>query len=111
MATLTAHTLNGTDGTHADGIAVILTNLTSGVVMQSGAMDSGGRLSLNILTKDIYPAATYELVFETANYWSARNTPASVTQIALRFAMPDVEGAYHMPAILSPNSYSMWMSA
>jgi 5-hydroxyisourate hydrolase len=36
--------------------------------------------------------------------------PAAVTQIALRFAMTDPEGAYHMPIILNPNSYSMWTS-
>jgi 5-hydroxyisourate hydrolase len=52
----------------------------------------------------------YELIFDTARYWAARNMPAAVTQIALRFAMTDPEGAYHMPIILNPNSYSMWTS-
>ena len=111
MGTLTSHTLNGTDGTHAGGIAVILTNLTSGVVVLTAEMDGGGRLSQDIPAEQIDPAATYELVFDTANYWAAHNFPATVTQIALRFTMSDPEGAYHMPVILNPNSYSMWMSA
>jgi len=34
-----------------------------------------------------------------------------VQEIALRFVMPDAEGAYHMPIILNPNSYSTWMSS
>ena len=110
MATLTSHTLNGSDGTHAGDIAVTLTNLTNGAVVLTAAMDSGGRLSEIIPADHIDPMATYELVFDTSPYWSARNTPATITQIALRFAMPDPEGAYHMPVILNPNSYSMWTS-
>lgn len=111
MAILSSHTLNGTDGTHAGDIAVTLTNLTSGTVVLSTAMDDGGRLSQDIPAERIDPAATYELVFATADYWSAKNIPATVTQIALRFSMRDPKGAYHMPVILNPNSYSMWMSA
>jgi 5-hydroxyisourate hydrolase len=57
MATITSHTLNGSDGTHAGDIPVTLT-----------------------------------------------------TQIVVRFAMHDPDGAYHMPVILNPNSYSMWSS-
>lgn len=111
MAILSSHTLNGTDGTHAGEIAVTLTNLTSGAVVLSAAMDAGGRLSQVIPAEQIDPNATYELVFDTANYWAARKIPATVTQIALRFTMSDPEAAYHMPIILNPNSYSMWMSA
>ena len=43
MATLTSHTLNGSDGTHAGGIPVTLTNLNSGAVVLTTAMDGGGR--------------------------------------------------------------------
>ncbi|MDG1170001.1 MAG: hydroxyisourate hydrolase [Sulfitobacter sp.] len=111
MAMLTSHTLNGTDGTHAGEIAVTLTNLTSGAVVLTAAMDDVGRLSQDIPLKHIDVEATYELVFDTGPYWAARKMPATVTQIALRFAMPDPKGGYHMPVILNPNSYSMWMSA
>jgi 5-hydroxyisourate hydrolase len=110
MATLSSHTLNGSDGTHAGEIAVTLTNLTTGAVVLSAQMDAGGRLSQQIAPKIIDPAATYELVFDTAPYWAARALPTSVPQIALRFTMPDPDGAYHMPVILNPNSYSMWAS-
>ena len=110
MATLTSHTLNGTDGTHAGEIPVTLTNLTTSTVTFTTQMDEGGRLSENIDSKDIDPDAMYVLVFDTARYWAARNLPAAVTQIALRFTMTDPKGAYHMPIILNPNSYSMWTS-
>lgn len=111
MATLTSHTLNGSDGTHAGGIAVSLRNLASGAVVLTSEMDAGGRLAEHINPEDIDPGATYELVFDTAGYWASRGTPATVRQIALRFSMPDPDGAYHMPVILNPNSYSMWCSA
>ena len=42
MATLTSHTLNGTDGTHADGIKVTLTNLNSRETIFESYMDDGG---------------------------------------------------------------------
>lgn len=110
MATLTSHTLNGTDGTHAGGIPVTLTNLTTGAVTLTAHMDEKGRLSQSIKAEGIDPNALYELVFDTSRYWAERNIPATVMQIALRFAMSDPEGAYHMPVILNPNSYSMWTS-
>jgi 5-hydroxyisourate hydrolase len=111
MAKLTSHTLNGSDGTHASGIAVILRDLGSGTVLLTAEMDAGGRLAADIPADQIDPSATYELVLEAAPYWAARGVSATVREIALRFAMPDPNGAYHMPVILNPNSYSMWMSA
>lgn len=111
MAKLTSHTLNGSDGTHAGGIAVTLRDLASGYTLLTALMDDGGRLATDIPVDQIDPAATYELVFETGPYWAARGVNATVQEIALRFAMPDPTGAYHMPVILNPNSYSMWMSS
>jgi 5-hydroxyisourate hydrolase len=111
MAKLTSHTLNGSDGTHAGDIAVTLCDLTTGDTLLTAAMDDGGRLALNIPAEQINPEAKYELVFETGPYWAARGVTATVQEIALRFMMSDPEGVYHMPVILNPNSYSMWMSS
>lgn len=111
MAVLTSHTLNGTDGTHAGGISVTLNNLQSGETLVKSSMDQGGRLSETIPPAKLDPKATYELVFETAQYWKDRGIAARIDQIALRFTMPDPEGSYHMPVILNPNSYSMWSSS
>ena len=111
MAMLTSHTLNGSDGTHAGSITVTLTNLITRAVTFTSQMDESGRLSQSIPPQDVDPTATYELVFDTGPYWAARKMPATVTQIALRFPMQDPDGAYHMPVILNPNSYSMWSSS
>ena len=111
MAILSSHTLNGTDGTHAGGIGLTLTNLNTGEVVFRGQMDDGGRLTQKISDQEIDTKATYELVFDTAAYWNTRNITATIAQIALRFKMPKSAGAYHIPIILNPNSYSMWSSA
>ena len=115
MAVVTSHTLNGTDGTHAGGIAVTLANCATGEVLFATETDPGGRLSQEILPERIEPDARYELVFATGLYWAARGIPREGVQImdevVLRFSMPDPEGRYHMPVILSPNSYSVWWSA
>ncbi len=111
MAKLTTHTLNGSDGTHAGNIRVTLHNLAAGTVVLTAVTDDGGRLAADIPADLIDPDATYELIFETGSYWAARDVAATVREIALRFAMADPDGAYHMPVILNPNAYSMWMSS
>ena len=113
MATVSSHTLNGTDGTHAGGIVVTMTG-PNGVVFQA-EMDEGGRLSQDIHPAQIDQNAIYELVFQTGPYWLTRSIPRTgpqiMDEIALRFRMPDPDARYHMPIILSPNGYSCWWSA
>ena len=75
-------------------------------------MDSGGRLLKDVAQVDT--TATYELVFQTGDYWRERVEPRHgarvMSEIVIRFTMPDPEGRYHIPLILSPNGYSMWCS-
>ena len=80
MAILSSHTLNGTDGTHAGGIGLTLTNLNTGEVVFRGQMDDGGRLTQKISDQEIDTKATYELVFDTAAYWNTRNITATITR-------------------------------
>ena len=115
MALVTSHTLNGVDGTHACGIPVSLTRLDRTVsVLFETRMDKGGRLSQVIDVGAADPNATYQLVFDTGSFWTERlaqaRTGGIINQIVLRFQMPDPNGDYHMPVILSPNGYSTWSS-
>ncbi|KLN59045.1 hypothetical protein WH96_19485 [Kiloniella spongiae] len=115
MAFISSHTLNGVDGTHASDILVTLTRLGEKAPLFTTRMDSAGRLSQEVDIADSDPAMIYELVFATAPYWLTRNLPTENNQIifdiVLRFRMPDPYGKYHMPIILSPNSYSTWASS
>jgi 5-hydroxyisourate hydrolase len=110
MAILTSHTLNGTDGTHAGGIKVTF-SLVGGEKIFETKMDEGGRLNEKIGSEHIDPTATYELVFETGPYWIERGYNQIMDQVVLRFKMPDPTTDYHMPVIISPNSYSVWWSS
>ncbi|MBT6099676.1 MAG: hypothetical protein HOH05_15115, partial [Marinovum sp.] len=47
-------------------------------------------------------------------YWKSRELPRHgaqiMDQIVIRFSMPNPDGKYHIPVIISPNSYSVWWS-
>ena len=114
MSLVSSHTLNGVDGTHAGHIPVRLVHIASQKIIFETQMDAGGRLSQTIESEKIDVDGPYELVFDTADYWQSRNFPRKgpqiMDQIVIRFSMPDPEGQYHIPVILSPNSYSVWWS-
>lgn len=114
MAVVSSHTLNGVDGTHAGGIKVELRRLGDVAPLFAATMGDGGRLSENVELTGADPDAMYEMVFHTAAYWAARGLPQGagriIPEVVLRFSMPDPDGRYHMPIILSPNGYSTWAS-
>ena len=109
MVILTSHILNGTDGTHAGGIKVSFSKLGEVKIFETKT-DEGGRLKSKIDSVKIDSFATYELVFETGPYWIDRGFKQIMDQVVLRFKIPDPSSDYHMPIIISPNSYSVWWS-
>ncbi|WP_282606212.1 hydroxyisourate hydrolase [Pelagibius sp. Alg239-R121] len=116
MARVSSHVLNGMDGTHADGIAVTLSRIDTRESTRIFAVDTdeGGRVSVEVDLTGIDADAIYEIVFTTGHYWDKRNlqfdAKGITREVVLRFRMPDRHKTYHMPVILSPNSYSTWFS-
>ena len=112
MAVVSSHILNGTDGTHAGGIRVRLIHLKTSEEIASSETRSDGRFVETVDLKGADPTDKYELVFDAGNYWTERSmeNPQGFNEIVVRFAMPDADARYHMPIILSPNSYSIWAS-
>lgn len=116
-ATVSTHTLNGVDGIDAAGIAVMLTRIGDGLMtpLFVSCTDECGRLCEDIDLGSADPMSTYEMIFATGPYWAARETLSNpsriVHEVSLRFRMLDPHGKYHMPVILSPNSYSTWFSS
>ena len=115
MAVLSTHALNAVDGTHAGAVGVVLLRLDNAggrhVVFES-ATDEGGRLSQAVTVEET--GAEYELVFRTGPYFAALGMKPTryqiINDVVIRFRMPDPEGRYHIPLILSPNGYSVWWS-
>ena len=112
MATISSHTLNSVDGSHAGGVAVTLINIDTGTTLFTTHMDDAGRLQKQVSSDDLNPDHRYELSFYPARYWADQGIEAAhcIDEIVLRFKMPDPDARYHMPVILSPNGYSTWAS-
>ena len=118
MATLSTHTLNSVDGTHAGHVGTSLSQVGPDGVRTpifSKATDAVGRLSERIEIATADSSDEYELVFQTGAYFAQQGLPMSgmriMKTVVLRFSMPDPEAAYHMPLMIAPNSYSAWWSS
>ena len=114
MAIISSHTLNGMNGTHAGGFPVRLINITKNSEIFSTIIDNNGRLEKKVDLSLTDPADKFELLFDTGVYWNSLGLSASdnqiIREVVLRFSMPNKNARYHMPVILSPNSYSIWSS-
>ena len=114
MAIISSHTLNGMNGTHAGGFPVRLINITKNSEIFSTSMDNNGRLEKNVDLSLADATDKFELLFDTGVYWNSLGLSASdnqiISEVVLRFSMPNKDARYHMPVILSPNSYSIWSS-
>ncbi len=114
MAIVSSHTLNGTNGTHAGEFPVRLINITKNSEIFSTRMDNSGRLEENVDLSLTDELDKFELIFDTGVYWNSFGLSSSdnqiISEVVLRFSMPNKNARYHMPLILSPNSYSTWSS-
>ncbi len=114
MAIISSHTLNGMNGTHAGGFPVRLVNITKNSEIFSTSIDNNGRLEENVDLSLNDSTDKYELIFDTGVYWNSLGISASnnqiISEVVLRFSMPNKNARYHMPVILSPHSYSTWSS-
>lgn len=118
MATVSTHTLSAVDGTHAGGVAVKLVRIGrdgSRSVLLERATDGGGRFSEQVALSPADEGCEYELVFGSGAYFAtaALNRPGAqiVSEVVIRFSMPDPNGRFHIPVILAPNGYSVWWSS
>jgi 5-hydroxyisourate hydrolase len=116
MAVLSSHFLNGVDGTHAGDVGVEVVSVApdgSRHTVFTGSSGADGRFLAEIEIED--GAQEYEMVVASGPYFAARNLPAPGMQIMrviiVRFTMPDPAARYHIPIIMSPNSYSCWWSS
>jgi 5-hydroxyisourate hydrolase len=118
MAVVTTHLLNSVLGTHAGGVGVELLRIEpSGLrtTVFARATDAGGRLAETVTIADEHVGAAYELVFQTGRYFDTQSLPKParqiVSEVAVRFSMPDPNASYHIPLMIAPNSYSVWWSS
>ena len=117
MAVLSSHTLNSVQGTHAGGIRLSLIQIDGDKrkVLIDSATDEGGRFKETVELSESDSTASFEMVLQTGEYFAKQQLPKSGMQIlkevVVRFEMPKADGAYHIPFMLAPNSYSVWLSS
>ena len=110
MATLSSHLLNSVDGTHANGVKVIINQINlSGdkITFFETETDSGGRILKDFNLSENDCKCDYEMVCKTSDYFSEKKI---VSEIIIKFRMEDPKKKYHLPIIISPNGYSIWWS-
>ena len=110
MAIFSSHLLNSVNGTHANGVKVTINQINSSGVKKiflETETDQGGRILKDFELTSEDCACDYEMVCKTADYFLEKNI---VTEIIIKFKMEDPKKKYHLPIIMSPNSYTIWWS-
>lgn len=111
MAQITTHILNALDGTHASSVEVKLS--VHGTEIFSGMTDEGGRLKFCIDISIYESTDEFSLSFGIGRLFNAKSQNKSGVRInysTLSFQMPEKDGQYHIPVIMSPNGCSFWWS-
>jgi 5-hydroxyisourate hydrolase len=103
---ITTHVLDAVLGKPAAGVSVRLEKCenTAWIAMAEGVTDADGRC------RDLAPAAqsgTYRLTFETGKYLERAGRKTIYPEIAITFQCAGGEH-YHMPLLLSDNSYTTY---
>ena len=117
MATISTHTLNSVDGSHAANVRLAILRVAGDEQRETvitGATDEGGRFVRELPETEVDSQAVYELVLLVGDYFDPQGLNdvegRNLKDVVMRFQMPDVNGRYHMPFMLAPNSYSVWMA-
>ena len=105
MSAITTHVLDTVLGKPAAGIAVRLEKLeNSWVEAAASVTDADGRC--RDLAADA-PVGDYRLIFDTGSYFKRLGRVSIYPEIALTFTC-DGKGHYHLPLLLSDNSYTTY---
>ena len=110
MATLSSHLLNSVNGTHAEGVKVIIYQINSNGDKKNffeTETSIDGRILRDFDLSNEDCECDYEMICKTADYFSEKNI---VSEISVKFRMEDPNKKYHIPIIISPNGYSIWWS-
>ena len=110
MATLSSHLLNSVNGTHAEGIKVIIYQINPNGDKKNfyeTETSKDGRILKDFDLSKEDCECDYEMICKTADYFSEKKI---VSEISVKFRMEDPNKKYHIPIIISPNGYSIWWS-
>ena len=109
MSGITTHVLDIALGKPAAGVLVGLTLRDGEGFRELGRSitDVDGRVR-DFSSESPLTAATYQLVFETGDYFRASSRTSFYERVTLEFRIIDPSQHYHVPLLLSPFGYSTY---
>jgi 5-hydroxyisourate hydrolase len=106
MARISTHVLDVELGRPASGIPVELRR--DGALLSAARTNSDGRTDHPLLSAEQLDPGHYELIFRTGEYLKNREAAPFYDDIAVRFAVSDGAGNYHVPLLLAAHGYSTY---
>lgn len=106
---LSTHILDTALGRPATGVGLVLSQLQNGAWQELGRAetDTDGRCK-TLLGDSPLEAATYKLRFATAEYYAAQKLTGLYPFVEIVFTVADPAQHYHIPLLLTANSYSTY---
>ncbi len=104
MSRISTHVLDATTGRPAEGIAVVLSSATGGVLGES-VTDADGRTALG--PEEPSPGE-HRLELATGAYFARREVPSFHPRVVVVFTVGDDGRHVHVPLLLSPFAYSTY---
>lgn len=105
MSYITAHVLDSTAGTPAEGIEVLLA-ASGGEHIATAVTDADGRVAE--LGPETLDPGDYRITFGTGAYFAARGQAHFHPAVTVDFTVQAGEAHYHIPLLLSPFAYSTY---
>jgi 5-hydroxyisourate hydrolase len=114
VARISTHVLDLSRGVPAAGVRIELYRCSGAAreLVGHAVTDADGRTTEPMLSADMLPRATFELVFHAGDYFRALglslSEPPFLDEVAIRFGVDPAAGSYHVPLLLSPFGYSTY---
>jgi len=112
MGRLSTHVLDAARGTPAAGMRIDVLRLPgAGSPLCSVSTNAGGRTDAPLLEGETLTAGTYQLVFHVGEYYRSRGERDAgrfLEDVPVTFVVDDAAGAYHVPLLVTPWSYSTY---
>jgi 5-hydroxyisourate hydrolase len=106
---LSTHILDNAKGRPAADVSLSLAKLSNGAWSEagSGTTDADGRCK-TLLGDAALEQATYKIRFDTAAYYKAEGLAGLYPYVEIVFDVTDAAVHYHIPLLLTANSYSTY---
>ncbi len=106
---ITTHVLDTTTGIPGKGMQINLNGLTDNIwkPITVGVTNNDGRIADLLPPGKNLEAGTYQLVFNTANYYKEQQQDGFYPEVSIQFIVTDHDH-YHVPLLLNPYGYTTY---